>query len=77
MRLKESEMYDFKLISPASAEKLAKAKVIGPRQWPKVQELITQSDGKAHVAPASDSRPALVVTPVVDDFTDVTAEELA
>jgi hypothetical protein len=77
MRLKESEMYDFKLISPASAEKLAKAKVIGPRQWPKVQELITQSDGKAHVAPASDSRPALVVTPVVDDFTDVTTENLA
>lgn len=77
MRLKESEMYDFKLISPATAEKLAKAKVIGPRQWPKVQELITQSEGKAHVAPATDSRPALVVTPVVDDFTDVTAEDLA
>lgn len=77
MRLKESEMYDFKLISPATAEKLAKAKVIGPRQWPKVQELITQSEGKAHVAPATDSRPALVVTPVVEDFTDVTAEDLA
>lgn len=77
MRLKESEMYDFKLISPATAEKLAKAKVIGPRQWPKVQEMITQSEGKAHVAPVSDSRPALVVTPVVDDFTDVTAEDLA
>ena len=77
MRLKESEMYDFKLISPATAEKLAKAKVIGPRQWPKVQELITQSEGKAHVAPDSDSRPALAVTPVVDDFTDVTAEDLA
>lgn len=77
MRLKESEMYDFKLISPATAEKLAKAKVIGPRQWPKVQEMITQSEGKAHVAPESDSRPALVVTPVVDDFTDVTAEDLA
>jgi hypothetical protein len=24
------------------------------------------------VAPSTDSRPALVVTPVVDDFTDVT-----
>ena len=77
MRLKEAEMYDFKLISPATAEKLAKAKVIGPRQWPKVQEMITQSEGKAHVAPVTDSRPALVVTPVVDDFTDVTAEDLA
>lgn len=73
MRLKEAEMYDFKLISPTSAEKLAKAGTIGPRQWPKLQGLITQSEGKPHVAPASDSRPALVVTPVVDDFTDVTA----
>ena len=74
MRLKESEMYDFKLISPASAEKLAKAGTIGPRQWPKLQSLITQPDGKAHVAPESDSRPALVVTPVADDFNDVTAD---
>lgn len=77
MRLKEAEMYDFKLISPTTAEKLHKAGTIGPRQWPKVQALITQSEGKPHVAPASDSRPALVVTPVVDDFTDVTAEDLA
>lgn len=77
MRLKEAEMYDFKLISPTTAEKLAKAGTIGPRQWPKVQALISQSEGKAHVAPDSDSRPALVVTPVVDDFTDVTAEDLA
>jgi hypothetical protein len=77
MRLKVEEMYDLKLISPTSAEKLAKAKVIGPRQWPKVQELITQSDGKPHVAPESDSRPALVVTPVIDDFTDVTTESFA
>lgn len=74
MRLKEAEMYDFKLISPTTAEKLAKAGTIGPRQWPKVQELITQKDGAPHVAPASDSRPALVVTPVVDDFTDVTPD---
>jgi hypothetical protein len=72
MRLKEAEMYDFKLISPTTAEKLAKAGTIGPRQWPKVKELITQSEGKPHVAPSTDSRPALVVTPVVDDFTDVT-----
>jgi hypothetical protein len=78
MRLKEAEMYDFKLISPTTAEKLAKAGTIGPRQWPKVLEKITQSEGKPHVAPLTDSRPALVVTPVVDDFTDVTtADDLA
>ena len=74
MRVKLEDMYDLKLISPASAEKLAKAGTIGPRQWPKVQQLITQNEGKTHVAPESDSRPALVVTPVVEDFSDVTAD---
>jgi len=72
MRVKLEDMYDFKLISPTTADKLAKAGTIGPRQWPKLQSLITQSEGKPHVAPSNDSRPALVVTPVVDDFTDVT-----
>ena len=37
MRMKLEEMYDFSLISPATAEKLHKAGVIGPRQWPKLQ----------------------------------------
>lgn len=78
MRVKLEDMYDFKLISPTTADKLAKAGTIGPRQWPKLQGLITQSEGKPHVAPVSDSRPALVVTPVVEDFSDVTtADDLA
>jgi hypothetical protein len=74
MRLKVEEMYDFKLISPTSAEKLHKAKVIGVKQWPKLQALITQHEGKPHVAPDSDSRPALTLTPVADDFTDVSVD---
>lgn len=77
MRIKIEDMYDFELISPTSAEKLAKAEVIGKRQWPKLQGLITQPEGKPHVAPVSDSRPALTVTPVVDDFSDVTVDSLA
>lgn len=77
MRVKLEDMYDMKVISPTSAEKLAKAGTIGPRQWPKLQGLITQTEGKPHVAPESDSRPALVVTPVVEDFADVTTEDLA
>lgn len=77
MRVKLEDMYDFKLISPTTAEKLAKAGTIGPRQWPKLQGLITQNEGKPHVAPESDSRPALAVTPVVEDFSDVTADDLA
>ena len=94
MRVKLEDMYELSLISPTKAEKLAPkydkngkvvppkegapAPIIGPRQWPKLKELIKQNDGKPHVAPDSDSRPALVVTPVVDDFTDVTtADDLA
>jgi hypothetical protein len=88
MRLKEGELYDFSVKSPTQIAKLGPAfdkdgkikpqkegtppPVIGPRQWPKVAALITRAAAKKHVAPLSDSRPALVVTPVVDDFTDVT-----
>lgn len=75
-RLKQEQMYDFKLISPTSAEKLAKAEAIGKRQWPKLQELIVQNEGKPHVAPDSDPRPALDVRPVRDDFPEV-ADDLA
>lgn len=74
-RLKIEEMYDLKLISPTSAEKLAKAKTIGPRQWPKLQALITQSDGKPSVAPASDPRPAITVQPVDEAF-EVQADDI-
>lgn len=84
MRLKVEEMYDLKLISPTSAEKLAKpakkegdpAPLIGPRQWTKVQALITQADGRPHVAPVSDPRPALVLTKAEDDFDTVSTEPL-
>jgi len=68
MRVKHDQMYDYSLISPTTAEKLAKSEVIGPKQWPRLQQLITQSDGKPSVAPAADKRPALTVTAVVDDF---------
>jgi hypothetical protein len=67
-RLKVEEMYDLKLISPTSAEKLAKAEAIGPRQWTKLQSLIVQKDGSPHVAPLADKRPALEIRPVVEDF---------
>jgi len=68
MRLKVEEMFDLKLISPTTAEKLHKAGTIGPRQWPKVQALITQAEGKPSVAPESDKRPAITVAPALDEF---------
>lgn len=71
-RLKQDEMFDLKLISPTAAEKLLKD---SPKRWVKAQEHITQSTGKPSVAPVTDKRPALAVTPVADDFRDLMKTE--
>lgn len=76
MRIKHDLMYDYSVISPTTAEKLAKSEVIGPRQWPKVAALITQTEGKPSVAPESDKRPALVMAAAADDFEDLTASSV-
>lgn len=68
LRLKKEQMYDMTVISPTTAEKLFKAGDIGPRQWPKVQALITQAEGKPSVAPADDKRPAISVAVSSEDF---------
>ena len=65
MKVREAEMYERKVISPAAAEKLAKAGTIGKRQWPKLQQLITRAEGKPCLAPESDPRPAVNAA---DDF---------
>lgn len=74
MRVKHEQMYDYSLISPTTAEKLAKSEAIGPRQWPKLQALIVQTKGQPSVAPASDKRPAMVVAPTEDEFDDLTTQ---
>lgn len=92
MRLKQEQLYDFTVKSPTQIAKLgpkltregkiAPVKpgdpppVIGPRQWPKVAAMITQSDGRPHVAPVSDPRPALDVRPASEDFENL-ADDLA
>lgn len=73
MRLKVADMYSMKLITPTSAEKLHKANVIGTRQWPALQALITQSEGKPSVAPESDKRPAYSTAAKPEEFEDVSA----
>lgn len=73
-RLKREEMYDFVLISPTTADKLAASEAIGKKQWPKLEALITRADGKPSVAPASDKRPALLPKFGADDF-EVQPEE--
>lgn len=74
MRLKQEDMYDLSLISPTTAEKLAKAGTIGPRQWPRLQEIITQSEGKPSVAPADDKRPELNPAADLEDLTEAAGD---
>lgn len=82
MRLKVEEMYDLKLISPTSAEKLTKAAdesgkpIIGPRQWPKLAALVVQKDGSPSIAPISDKRPALEIKPIADEFATIVDDDL-
>jgi hypothetical protein len=64
-RLREAEMYDMKVISPTTAEKVLKA---SPKRWEKAQSLITRAPGKPSVAPASDKRPALAIVATAEDF---------
>lgn len=64
-RLRDAEMYEQKLISPATAEKRLKET---PKRWEKVKAFITQSDGKPSVAPATDPRPALDVGNTAEEF---------
>jgi len=68
MRLKQDQMYNMKLISPAQAETLLKN---NQRRWSKLADLITQPPGQPSVAPISDKRPALVIKPVSEDFVDL------
>ena len=65
MRLKKEQMYKFSLESPTTIGKVLKET---PKRWNKLQALITRSDGKPSVAPASDKRDAYVVEPVADAF---------
>jgi hypothetical protein len=82
-RLPIDQAYNLKLISPAQAEKLAKpakegqpAAPIGPRQWKKVEELIApRAEGKLHVAPMADPRPAVEVKPLSAEFEPVAPED--
>ena len=71
MRLKVDQMYDFKLISPTTAEKVLKE--ANPRKWNKLQPLIGRSEGKPSVAPASDKRPALSMA-IAEQFEELSAE---
>lgn len=81
IRLPKEVAYNWEIISPADAEKLAKAKkarggkpevipAIGKTQWSRLQELMAQEPGKPVISLASDPKPA--IQPSVDGFSDST-----
>ena len=70
MRLKQEEMYSFKLITPPAAEKLLKD---SPRRWARLKDLIVQSEGQPAMVEESDKRPPLASLPTqAGDFEDLT-----
>lgn len=69
-RMRDDQVYDFRLISPTKAEKTFKE---NPKRWANLQEQIVRSEGKPSVAPATDKRPAMDIKPVLDDFQGLTA----
>lgn len=74
MRIKEDDMYNKNLISPADAEKLlAKS---SPGRWEKVKKLYSQSEGSKHVANAKDKRPAIVLEAPESGFERCDHEDL-
>lgn len=68
---RHDEIYKSTLLSPAQIEKRAKPwiddegnerkPILGPRQMKTFAAMVTQSNGKASVAPETDKRPALVI----------------
>lgn len=62
-RLKQDQMYELKLISPTSADKLHKSGAISERQWAKLLPHIIQKPGNPTVAPENDKRPAITPAP--------------
>ena len=70
MRFKAAEMYDQKLISPTTAEKVLKDQ---PKRWSRLQAHITQKSGAPSVVPATDPRQALSPADCSSEFQPVTA----
>lgn len=65
--LRVDSVYDRKVISPTTAEKLMKEGLVGPRYWTKLSALISRSDGKPCVVSTDDPREA--ITPQIEkDF---------
>lgn len=67
-KMKQDQMYSFKLLGPKPILEALKDQ---PRRLKQIESLIVQSAGKPHVALDSDKRPALEIKPVEDGFETV------
>ncbi len=78
MRLKVEEMYNMSVRTPTQIEKVFGPSGSAPsvKRWNKLQGLITQTDGKPSVAPASDKR-AVYTVDAAAGFSDETGEDMA
>jgi hypothetical protein len=64
-KMKQDQMYSFKLLGPKPILEALKDQ---PRRLKQIESLIVQPAGKPHVALDSDKRPALEIKPVEDGF---------
>lgn len=69
MQIKIPLMYKQTLISPAQAEK-----VLGPRQWDRISELVDKTELKPIVVPVDDKREAIPGVAAEFDYDDDTVE---
>lgn len=72
MRIPKDDMYTYKLVTPAQAEKVMAE---SPRRWKKLEPHIQQADGAPSVVHISDKRPAISLAPTAEGFTE-TADDL-
>lgn len=66
MRVKTDDMYSKKLLGPKPILDLVAS---NPRQLRKLEDLVVQRDGQPSVAFESSGKEAIVVVPVIDEFT--------
>lgn len=67
-KMKQEQMYSFKLLGPKPILEALKDQ---PRRLKQIEALVTQAEGKPHVVHESDKRPAIEIKPVEDGFDTV------
>ena len=67
-KLKQEQMYSFKLLGPKPILEALKDQ---PRRLKQIEALVVQAEGKPHVVHESDKRPAIEIKPVEDGFDTV------